>query len=186
MKLIIILMTLVLIVSFETTRSQEECVIKSGKSTALEANAIGYSEQNSKVVIVELTLENSGEQPITLNWKESVPVLQSDGRHLEATFLLIPKWSPFSCSVGMAQSTLGNTLIHGFIGIDKDVMGLWLAIDKPGAEMGDHVMFPVKSATITVTKEKAVNIKFLFPEDIPLSRAQIVVPGCNPAPYILE
>ena len=76
------LMTLVLVAAFSVARA-DECVIKAVKPTLLETSAIGYGGHTPRVVIVEVILENTSDQPIRLNWKNAVPVLQTEGKHIE-------------------------------------------------------------------------------------------------------
>jgi hypothetical protein len=175
-------MTLATLAAVAPARA-DECVIKSVKSACFEAIAIGYGGGNTRVVVVELTLENAGDQPMRLNWKNAIPLLEAEGRRIEASRLLVPNWLPIAGGVGpyATEMSCGGKEIKGFLEIEKDTWCAWLAIDKPGAESGDHVSTPVESATVTVTKGKAANIKLLFPEDMPLSGAKIVVPGCKPS-----
>jgi len=179
-------MMLVVFTAFTAARA-DECVIKAVKSASLEASAIGYGGKSVKVVIVELTLENAGDRPTKLNWKDAVPVLESEGRRVEASRLLVPNWLPMAGGVGpyATETSFGGEVIRGLLEIEKDTWCGWLAVDKPGAKSGDHVSIPVKSVTITVTKEKIVNLKLLFSEDIPVSSTQVIVPGCKPSPFPL-
>ncbi len=181
-----VVMTLVVFAAFAAARA-DECVIKAVKAASLEASAIGYGGKSPRVVVVQLTLENAGGEPTRLNWKNAVPVLQAEGRRVEASRLLVPNWLPMAGGVGpyATQTSFGGEVITGLLEIDKDTWCRWLAVDKPGAESGDHVSIPVKSVTITVTKEKTVSLKLLFPEDVPVSSAQVIVPGCKPSPVPL-
>lgn len=165
----------------------DDCRIKEAKPAIFESEIIGYTGKEAWVVIVDLSLKNEKEQAVKLNWKKGVPILRVLGDRVEASRLLISNWLPMAGGVGphAAATLFGGEEIKGFLELDKDTWCRWLAIGKPWSKSGDHVSIPVKSATITVTKDRPASIKLLFPTDVPIPQAELVVPGCSPSPFQL-
>lgn len=158
----------------------EECQIIAVKHRILEAGTIGYSgapSEKHRVTIVELEVRNKSDREVKLNWKNSVPTLTAGGRQVKAVRLLVPNWLPFAG--GATETMFGGEEIKGFLEIDKDTWCGWLAIDEPGSISGDHISIPIESVTVTVTKEKPVKLKFLFPDEVVFAQAALVVPGCS-------
>lgn len=168
--------------------SGDECAITDVKASSYDSSLIGFSGKATKVVIVAITLDNKSDQPVKLSWKNAVPVLQITDRRVEAARILIPNWLPMAGGVGpySTETLFNREQSTEFLEFDDGTRCGWLAIDNPGAQSGDHISIPVKSATLTVTKGKPTSIKLLFPEDIPLTSAELMLPGCEPSPFHLR
>lgn len=168
-------------------RGTAKSTITRAKGSSYVSSAIGYVGKSAKVTVVTVTLENGGDQPISLNWKSAVPVLRTTAKRLEATHILVLNWLPMAGGVApnAAEMGCGGMEIEGVLQVDKGIWCGWLAIDKPGNQVGDHVSIPVNSATVTVTKGKPASIKLLFPGDIALPDAELILPQCKPSPFRL-
>ncbi len=180
----IAILTLTLLAS--DIASADNIIIKDGKASSYQASAVGYGGKATNVVIVTVTLGNNSDQPVTLSWKDTVPVLETTGKRVEAARILIPNWLPMAGGVGpySTETSFSGEVVSG-IELDKNTWCGWLAVDHPGAQSGDHISIPVKSVTLTVTKDKPVTIKLFFPEDIAPANADLTLPGCQPSPFRL-
>jgi hypothetical protein len=166
----------------------ENCKITNVKTSSLDAKAIGLSAQSATVLLAIVTVTTDGAAPVLLKWKDAVPTIGTEERKVKATRLLIPNWLPMAGGVGpyATEMGVGGDEIGGWAKIDENTWAGWLAVDKPGGTIGDHISVPVGSVTVTVKKEKPVVLKFLFAESPPLKNAVLTIPGCTPSPCQLS
>jgi hypothetical protein len=167
------------------TEGAAMCTISHARGSSYLSAAIGYSGKSTKITVVAVTLENKADVPITLSLRSGIPVLRTAGKSLEAERILAPNWLPMAGGAGSTEIGCGGMEIEGGLKIDKDTWCGWAAIDKPGSGTGDHVSIPAGSATLTVTKGKSSTIKLLFPGNVVLADAELIVPECRPSPFRL-
>lgn len=161
------------------------CTISHARGSSYSSAAIGHSGESTRVTVVSLTLGNKSDNPMTLSLKSGIPALRTARKRLEAERILAPNWLPMAGGAGSTEVGCGGMETEGGLEIDKDAWCGWVAINKPGSETGDHISIPANSVTLTVTKDKPLTIKLLFPGDIAIPDAELIFPGCRPSPFRL-
>lgn len=168
-----------------TVKSLEKVVSASVSGTKIfEPKAIGYNKEGVHVLIIELVLINKTNMPVNFYWRDNVPLLRIGDKVFDSQGIAVPNWLPMSGGVGPYATETAlpekTRYMDGLLEILKETWCVWLSLDKPGSETGDHILVPIKNLSIQLPVNKIGKFKFLFNVPIGFSNGTLTLSGCNP------